>query len=123
METINVAGNGNGEKIIAENTMAPIKRDFVYKCSFSIPISVNVKTLLIVVRTKNPSNIWKIKPDLIIETGIARGGSLIYYASLLELIKQNGLVLGIDIDIRKHNRDAITDHSMNKRIKKPTIGI
>jgi len=61
--------------------------------------------------------IWKIKPDLIIETGIARGGSLIYYASLLELIKQNGLVLGIDIDIRKHNRDAITDHSMNKRIK------
>ena len=61
--------------------------------------------------------IWKIKPDLIIETGIARGGSLIYYASLLELIKQNGLVLGIDIDIREHNRDAITDHSMNKRIK------
>jgi len=61
--------------------------------------------------------IWKIKPELIIETGIARGGSLIYYASLLELINQAGLVLGIDIDIREHNRDAITNHPMNKRIK------
>ncbi len=61
--------------------------------------------------------IWKIKPDLIIETGIARGGSLIYYASLLELINPDGLVLGIDIDIRKHNRDAIVEHPMNKRIK------
>jgi len=61
--------------------------------------------------------IWKIKPDLIIETGIARGGSLIYYASLLELINPDGLVLGIDIDIRKHNRDAILEHPMNKRIK------
>jgi cephalosporin hydroxylase len=61
--------------------------------------------------------IWKIKPDLIIETGIARGGSLIYYASLLELINPDGLVLGIDIDIREHNRDAIVKHPMNKRIK------
>ena len=60
--------------------------------------------------------IWNVKPDLIIETGIARGGSLIYYASLLELINSDGLVLGIDIDIRKHNKDAILDHPMNKRI-------
>ena len=60
--------------------------------------------------------IWNVKPDLIIETGIARGGSLIYYASLLELINLDGLVLGIDIDIRKHNKDAILDHPMNKRI-------
>ena len=47
--------------------------------------------------------IWEIKPDLIIETGIAHGGSLIYYASLLELIGE-GEVLGIDIDIRSHNK-------------------
>ena len=60
--------------------------------------------------------IWDIKPDLIIETGIAHGGSLIYYASLLELIG-NGEVLGIDIDIRKHNRKEIESHSMFKRIK------
>lgn len=60
--------------------------------------------------------IWDIKPDLIIETGIAHGGSLIYYASLLELIGK-GEVLGIDIDIRKHNREEIEKHPMYKRIK------
>lgn len=59
--------------------------------------------------------VWKVKPDLIIETGIARGGSLIFYASILELIG-NGSVVGIDIDIRKHNRDAILKHPLSKRI-------
>src|SRR5437868_6438520 len=60
--------------------------------------------------------IWKVKPDLIIETGIAHGGSLIYYASLLELIGK-GEVLGIDIDIRDHNRKEIEAHPMYKRIR------
>lgn len=59
--------------------------------------------------------IWEVKPDLIIETGIAHGGSLIYYASLLELIG-HGEVLGIDIDIRTHNRTEIEKHPMFKRI-------
>jgi len=61
--------------------------------------------------------IWKVKPDLIIETGIAHGGSLIFSASMLELIGGNGAVVGIDIDIRKHNRDEIEKHPMFKRIK------
>jgi cephalosporin hydroxylase len=61
--------------------------------------------------------IWEIKPDLIIEAGIAHGGSLVYYASLLELIGGEGIVLGIDIDIRKHNRYLIESHPMNKRIQ------
>ena len=54
---------------------------------------------------------------LIIETGVAHGGSIVYYASLLELIGGDGLVVGIDIDIRKHNRDLIEAHPMMKRIK------
>ncbi len=66
--------------------------------------------------------IWQIQPDIIIETGIAHGGSLIYYASLLELVAQCGgpagaYVLGIDIDIREHNRAAIESHPMSKRIR------
>ena len=61
--------------------------------------------------------IWQVKPDLIVETGIAHGGSLIYYASLLELIGGNGYVLGIDVDIREHNRVEIEKHPMFKRIK------
>jgi cephalosporin hydroxylase len=60
--------------------------------------------------------IWRVQPDLIIETGVAHGGSLIYYSSLLELIG-NGTVLGIDIDIRPHNRAAIEAHPMMKRIR------
>lgn len=64
--------------------------------------------------------LWEVKPDLIIETGIAHGGSLIFYASILELIAtctgQEGEVLGIDIDIRPHNKKAIEEHPMFKRI-------
>ena len=59
--------------------------------------------------------IWETKPDLIIETGIARGGSLIFYASILQLIGK-GKVVGVDVDIRKHNRIEIEKHSMFKRI-------
>jgi len=76
--------------------------------------------------------IWQIKPDLIIETGIAHGGSLIQSASMLALLDmceaiESGVsidprqsrrkVLGIDIDIRAHNRDAIQAHPMFSRIQ------
>jgi cephalosporin hydroxylase len=65
--------------------------------------------------------IWRVNPDLIIETGIAHGGSLIFSASMLELNAacggpQNAEVLGVDIDIRDHNREAIEAHPMFKRI-------
>ena len=76
--------------------------------------------------------IWEIKPDLIIETGIAHGGSLIFSASMLALLDMcdaiesgksinpkvsNRKVLGIDIDIRAHNRAAIEAHPMASRIQ------
>ncbi|MDY7055161.1 cephalosporin hydroxylase family protein [Limnospira fusiformis] len=60
--------------------------------------------------------IWKVKPDLIIETGIAHGGSLIFYSSMLELMGGEGQILGIDVDIRQHNRVEIEKHPMFKRI-------
>jgi len=76
--------------------------------------------------------IWDIKPDLIIETGIAHGGSLILSASMLALLdlceaidtgatldprQSRRKVLGIDIDIRAHNRAAIEAHPMASRIQ------
>lgn len=66
--------------------------------------------------------IWAVQPELIIETGIAHGGSLILSASMLELNAacagpSNATVLGIDIDIRAHNRAAIEAHPMGKRIQ------
>lgn len=75
--------------------------------------------------------IWEVKPDLIIETGIAHGGSLIFSASMLAMLDycdaiENGekldpaepkrRVLGLDIDIRAHNREAIEAHPMSNRI-------
>lgn len=75
--------------------------------------------------------VWQVKPDLIIETGIAHGGSLIMSASLLAMLdyceaveegrtldpaKPKRRVLGIDIDIRAHNREAIEAHPMSNRI-------
>lgn len=59
--------------------------------------------------------IYQVQPDIIIETGIAHGGSLIFYASLMEMIGR-GHVVGLDIDIRPHNRAAIEAHPMAKRI-------
>jgi cephalosporin hydroxylase len=61
--------------------------------------------------------IWSVKPQLIIETGIAHGGSLIFYSSMLELLGGDGMVLGIDIDIRPHNKVEIERHPMFRRIK------
>jgi len=68
--------------------------------------------------------VWKTKPDLIIETGIAHGGSLILSASMLALLdishtseREKRMVLGIDIDIRKHNREAIEAHPLADRIE------
>ena len=66
--------------------------------------------------------IWSIQPDLIIETGIAHGGSLIFSAAMLELNAvcggpQDAQVLGVDIDIRPHNRQAIEAHPLARRIE------
>lgn len=60
--------------------------------------------------------IWSVRPDLIIETGIAHGGSLIFYASLLALVGGSGQVVGVDIEIRPHNRTAIERHPLSNRI-------
>ncbi|MDC3357249.1 cephalosporin hydroxylase family protein [Pseudomonadales bacterium] len=58
---------------------------------------------------------FELKPDLIIETGIAHGGSLVFYASMFELLGK-GHVVGVDIEVREHNRQAIENHPMFKRI-------
>ncbi|QGY00716.1 cephalosporin hydroxylase [Methylobacterium mesophilicum SR1.6/6] len=60
--------------------------------------------------------IWATKPDVIIETGVARGGSVIFMAAILQLIGK-GKVIGVDIDIRAHNRAAIETHPMAGRVE------
>lgn len=59
--------------------------------------------------------IWRVRPDVIVETGVAHGGSLVFYASLLAAMGK-GRVIGIDVDIRRPNRLAIEQHPMAPRI-------
>ncbi len=60
--------------------------------------------------------IYKLQPDVIVETGVAHGGSLIFYASLMQAMGK-GRVIGIDIEIRPHNRKAIEAHALFDRIE------
>ncbi len=60
--------------------------------------------------------IYRLRPDVIIETGIAHGGSLIYYASLFKAMGHDGRVVGVDIEIRPHNRAALEAHELKPMI-------
>jgi cephalosporin hydroxylase len=60
--------------------------------------------------------IWEVQPEVIVETGVARGGSIVFYASMLQLLGGSREVIGIDIDIRSHNRERIETHPMMERI-------
>jgi cephalosporin hydroxylase len=59
--------------------------------------------------------VWRVRPEVIIESGVAHGGALVLYASLLELLGR-GRVIGVDVEIRKYNRLAIESHAMAHRI-------
>jgi cephalosporin hydroxylase len=59
--------------------------------------------------------LWRARPDVVVETGVAHGGSLVFHASVLAVMGQ-GRVVGVDIDIRPHNRAAIEQHPLASRI-------
>lgn len=127
----NIEQQGNDEKINL------ISKDF-FNLSFAIKYSYNFEYLGRPI-IQYPQDIiamqeiiWQIKPDLIIETGIAHGGSLIFSASMLALLdmcdaiesgenlnpnQSKRKVLGIDIDIRAHNQEAIESHPISSRIQ------
>jgi len=59
--------------------------------------------------------LWKVRPTVVVESGVAHGGALILYASILEMLGR-GRVIGIDVEIRKYNRLAIESHPLSRRI-------
>jgi cephalosporin hydroxylase len=105
----------------ADETMAKIAQDFrvhsaEYKYTYNFewlgrPVIQFPQDLIALQEL-----IWSVRPTTIVETGIAHGGTLVFYASLLEMLGGDGRVIGIDVDIRKHNRIAIEQHPMYKRI-------
>jgi cephalosporin hydroxylase len=60
--------------------------------------------------------IYTVKPDVVIETGVAHGGSLVFHASLLKAMGKGGKVVGVDIEVRPHNRRAIESHELADQI-------
>lgn len=116
-ERINAIGQNNELKATAHNFLeASLAPKYSYNFSWlGRPIIQYPQDMIAMQEI-----IWEVKPDLIIETGIAHGGSLIFSASMLELVASctgiEGEVIGLDIDIRPHNRKAIEEHPMYKRI-------
>ena len=118
-------------KNLIESTKIWFQRSLLNKysynfSSYSVPIIQYPQDMIAIQEL-----IWEIKPDLIIETGIAHGGSIIQSASILAMIeyqeavlsnsflnpaKPHRKVLGIDIDIRKHNKKIIDAHFLSERI-------
>ena len=119
------------DKDLAQKTKAWFEQSLVNKysynfTSFSVPIIQYPQDMVALQEL-----IWRIKPDLIIEAGIARGGSLIQSASVLAMIEYQEAVhsntvldptkpvrkvLGLDIDIRQHNKEVIQNHFLSSRI-------
>lgn len=77
---------------------------------FGVPIIQNPYDMVLMQEL-----IFRVRPDTIVETGVAHGGSLIYYASLLQLLGR-GKVIGVDIKIDAHNRDIIETHPLGRQI-------
>lgn len=85
-----------------------IQKKYTYNFNwFGVPI-IQYPSDMIVIQEL----IFSKKPDLIIETGIARAGSLVFYSTILNYINNKARVLGIDIDIRKHARKIISNHKI-----------
>ena len=116
----------------SKNTNEWLKKSFIHKYTYNFEVLgrpiIQMPSDIVAFQEL----IWKTRPDLIIETGIAHGGSLIMSASALAMLdicdaieaginfnpkQSNRKVLGIDIDIRAHNRKEIEKHPMNSRIQ------
>jgi cephalosporin hydroxylase len=116
-----IAANGKDERLLAhasEMMRATIASRYSYNFSWLGRPIIQYPQDIVAMQEL----IWSIQPDLIIETGIAHGGSLIFSASMLELNAvcggpQNAKVLGVDIDIRAHNRKAVESHPLSRRIE------
>ncbi len=110
--------NRNLKTVASQFMLASIKPKYSYNFSWLGRPIIQYPQDIVVMQEL----IWHVKPDLIIETGIAHGGSLIFSASMIALLEvskliKRGKVLGVDIDIREHNRVEIEKHPLAGKIR------
>ena len=106
-----IAADKTLQKVALEAMAAADRHDYSYVWEWlGVPI-IQVPTDIVVLQ----EIIWQTRPQAVVETGVARGGSVIFFASMLELLGR-GRVIGVDIDIRPHNRHAIEGHPLSKRV-------
>lgn len=119
-----VADDGHGEKrydLYSREAFSLLSREWVkvgwaikYIYSFSWMGRPIIQLPEDMVRAQEV--IYRVRPDVIVETGVAHGGSLIFYASLLKAMGVAGRVVGVDIEVRPHNRKAIEAHELSPMI-------
>jgi cephalosporin hydroxylase len=108
----NMARDGNLQAAALAATTIADRHDYSYVWTWlGLPI-IQMPTDVVALQEV----VWATRPTVIVETGVARGGSVIFFASLLQLLGE-GEVIGIDIDIRAHNRSAIEEHALSHRVQ------
>lgn len=106
-----LAGDPEVARLNLELTAAADRHNWSYLWSWlGVPIIQSPTDVLVLQEI-----VWEGRPQLIVETGVARGGSVVFFSSLLELLGE-GEVVGIDIDIRPHNRETIESHPTSSRV-------
>ena len=107
-----LAADDEVQRLNRELTAAADRHNFFYQWTWlGLPV-IQTPTDIVILQ----EIVWDAKPDVIVETGVARGGSMILAASLLEMAG-GGQVIGVDIDIRAHNRAAIEEHPLARRVR------
>jgi cephalosporin hydroxylase len=110
-KAIALGADGDAFARSVDALVAVDRHDYAYLWSWwGVPI---IQTPADVMATQEV--VFAAQPDIIIETGVARGGSVLFMACLLQLLGK-GKVIGVDIDIRAHNRDSIERHPMAGRV-------
>lgn len=107
---------------IYKNKKLMIERDSFFQSLVDVKYSYNFDWMGVPI-IQMPSDLivfqeiaFQLKPDVVIEVGVARGGSVLFWASMLELFNKSGKVIGVDIDIRNHTRLAIEESIFANRI-------
>lgn len=107
-----IAADDQLQRLALRATIAADRHDYSYVWRWlGVPV-IQMPTDIVAMQ----EIIWETRPQVVIETGVARGGSVILYASILQLLGE-GSVIGIDIDVRSHNRRVIESHPLAHRIE------